>query len=77
LLTYTLTASGNYIVIATPFEPGRTGAYTLTLNRLNNSLKAGQGETQASAQGRTLSSERSPRRTQFDRLTSRRIVVPE
>jgi len=76
LLTFRLPASGNYILIATPFEPRRTGAYTLTLNRVNNSLKAGEGETQAAAQGRTLSSERSPRRTQFDRLTSRRIVVP-
>ncbi|MFN0122776.1 MAG: DUF4394 domain-containing protein [Blastocatellia bacterium] len=30
---FTLPASGTYIVIATPFAPGRTGAYTLNLTR--------------------------------------------
>ncbi|MDQ3009415.1 MAG: hypothetical protein M3X11_01725 [Acidobacteriota bacterium] len=74
LLTFRLQASGNFILLATPFEPRRTGGYTLTLNRLNSSLTAGEDETQAAIPGRTLISERSPRRTQFDRLTSRRIV---
>lgn len=32
-ITYRLPVTGNYIIIATPFEPNTTGAYTLTLNR--------------------------------------------
>lgn len=74
LLTMRLSASGNYILIATPFEPRRTGAYTLTLNRLN-SLTAIEGEETVAAPGRSLSLDHGSRRTQFDRLTARRIVV--
>jgi uncharacterized protein (TIGR03437 family) len=35
LLSTTLTQTGTYIIIATPFAPGVTGAYMLTVNRQN------------------------------------------
>lgn len=81
LLTKSLPQSGNYVIIATPFEPGRTGAYTLTLSKLNSAMAVNH-EFQAAAPGRVLSSideagDRSSRQTQFDRFASRRIIVTE
>jgi len=76
LLTFRLPASGNYVLIVTPFEPQRTGAYTLTVNRINQ-LGAEPGEVRASALGRTLDAERGMRRMQFDRFASRYIVTRE
>ncbi|MBS1792034.1 MAG: hypothetical protein JST85_30285 [Acidobacteria bacterium] len=79
LLTYSLRRSGNYVILATPFAPGITGAYTLTVNRLNSLTAASE---EARALGRTLtpirgSEDDQPRRTQFDRLASRRILRDE
>jgi hypothetical protein len=74
LVTQSLRRNGNYIIIATPFEPGRTGAYTLTLNRLNS---AADGEEFAKAEGRSWAPVRSLTETQFDRYASRRIVSIE
>lgn len=79
MLTKTLTQSGNYVILATPFEPGRTGAYTLSLNKLNPSLAAIR-ELNVRVPGRALSSvdeaeDRNLRQTQFDRFASRRIIV--
>ncbi len=79
LVTRTLRQSGIYVILATPFAPGVTGNYTITINRLN-SLAAGDEEPRAL--GRALSpikgsEDQSLRQTQFDRLTSRRVVTNE
>lgn len=80
LLTKNLQQSGNYIILATPYEPGRTGAYTLTLSRLNPAASA--GEFQTAAPGRTLSANADGengglRRTQFEQFASRHFIFKE
>jgi hypothetical protein len=72
LVTKRLAASGNYIIIATPFEPNRTGAYTLTLNRLGSALA--EGGEQAVVAGREWRPGRSQREPQFERYASRRVI---
>ena len=79
LLTKSLPHSGNYIIIATPYEPGRTGEYTLTLNRLNP-FAAGSDELLTALPGRTLSrignaEDHGLRQTQFDRFAFRRFIA--
>lgn len=74
-----LQQSGNYVILATPFEPARTGAYTLALTRLNS---AAAGEALAAMPGRALSVERSaaesaPADTLFESFASRRFVWRE
>lgn len=79
LLTKTLTESGNYVIIATPFEPGRTGEYTLSLSKLNVMAAIG-GEFLTAAPGRSLSpvsevEDGNLRQTQFDRFASRHFII--
>src|SRR5262249_44563252 len=75
LLTKGLKQSGNYINTATPFEPNRVGAYTLSLNRLNSAVAEVDGI--AGVAGRTWRLDRGQRETQFERYASRRIVTRE
>jgi uncharacterized protein (TIGR03437 family) len=81
-LTKTLTESGNYVILATPFEPARTGAYTLSLNRLNPTALAALAGSEflTTVPGRTLSpingaEDRDPHQTQFDRVASRHFIT--
>ncbi len=76
LVTRTLQRSGVYIIIATPYAPARTGAYTLTLNRLNG-LVAGSDELYVRAPGRQWSQRREADETQFERFASRRRLAPD
>ena len=76
-ITRRLDRTGIYFLIATPFEPNRTGAYTLSLNK--TSLLAGE-EAQAveRAPGREIVDERpgapSLRGSSFERFGRRRIL---
>lgn len=81
LLTKTLAQSGNYVLLATPFEPARIGAYTLTLSRLN-SASIVSGEFLTKSPGRALSpriemEDQGLRQTQFDRFASRHFIFKE
>ncbi|MDX2029159.1 MAG: hypothetical protein SF339_00695 [Blastocatellia bacterium] len=79
-LTSRLTRSGIFFIIATPFEPNRTGAYTFSLNKLT--LLAGEGDEQMGsverAPGREIVDERpgaaSLRGSTFERFGRRRIL---
>jgi len=77
-LTHRLTSSGIHILIATPFEPNKTGNYTLTLNKLAGFAADGVVEFNYRAPGRDILDER-PRvegfgGTSFERFGRRRIV---
>ncbi len=82
-INMTLSQSGVYVIVATPFAPNATGAYTLSLARAPG-LSAGVEaltETNPHQSGRGLRLERlltEPERTsldsRFDRLTSRRVT---
>jgi uncharacterized protein (TIGR03437 family) len=74
LLTSGLPQSGNYIIIATPYEPGRTGAYMLTLNRLNSSF-AGDEALQLRAPGRSWQPRSAAKGALFKRLAARRVLA--
>ncbi|MFN0085413.1 MAG: hypothetical protein ACKVX9_08500 [Blastocatellia bacterium] len=79
-LTRRLDRTGIYIIVATPYEPNRTGAYTLSLNRLT--LLAGEGGEEAlnveRAPGREIIDERPGatglRGSSFERFGRRRIL---
>jgi uncharacterized protein (TIGR03437 family) len=77
-ITFRLTSSGIHIIIATPFEPNRTGAYTLSLNRLTSFGPEGEDEFNYKAPGREVRDERGPApgfgETSFERFGRRRIV---
>src|SRR5262249_9772697 len=75
-LAMSIPASGNYVIIATPFAPGKTGAYSLTLNRLNNpsSSSVVAEELEVSAPSRQLKSEGVQTDTDFERFSSRRFL---
>lgn len=70
-ITRRLGTAGIHIVIATPYEPNRTGAYTLSLNRVTS--LADEAETQSAA-GRLLRDERGEQRGGLAERASRRIV---
>lgn len=76
LLTARLAESGAYVIIATPFEPNRTGAYTLALNRLNNAVGV-NAELSARAPGRTWPQRRWDGESVFELFAARRIVTRE
>ncbi|MGH9768038.1 MAG: PPC domain-containing protein, partial [Blastocatellia bacterium] len=75
LLTKRLTQSGNYIILATPFEPNRAGAYTLSLNRLNGVVA--EGDERVSVEGRMWRPDRDLGEPQFGRYASRRVAPRE
>ncbi|HMV51632.1 MAG TPA: hypothetical protein PKD31_28075, partial [Blastocatellia bacterium] len=47
-ISFTLPSTGIYIIIATPFAPNRTGAYTMSLTRQTN--LSGQSDQREAAQ---------------------------
>ncbi|HKQ78802.1 MAG TPA: hypothetical protein VJ810_34205 [Blastocatellia bacterium] len=78
LLSISIPVSGNYIILATPFAPGITGSYMLTLNRLNNPglsiSTVADDEIQVSAPSRRLQPSREQTDMDFERFSSRRIL---
>lgn len=80
LLRATLPQTGNYVLIATPFEVNRIGLYTLTLNREDSAvageaLASGANERERTTRVRYLEAEREERNASFDGYAARRIVV--
>lgn len=72
LTTALLPQSGTYLVLATPYEKGRTGAYTLTLNKTN---AAADLETlAANPVGRRLSSKGQLKQAEFEQFEMRRVI---
>lgn len=79
-LTRALDRTGIFFIIATPFEPNKTGAYTFSLNKL--SLFAGEGGEEMRsverAPGREIIDERpgaaNLRGSSFERFGRRRIL---
>ncbi|MGH9766513.1 MAG: DUF4394 domain-containing protein [Blastocatellia bacterium] len=84
-ITTTLPETGVYVVIATPFAPNATGAYTLSLTRatgLTPNVEAAEAEAGLQQPGRVVTLKRVLPNTEepyldsrFDRLTSRRVVT--
>jgi uncharacterized protein (TIGR03437 family) len=77
-ITFRLTSSGIHIILATPFEINRTGAYTLSLNRLTSFEAEAEDVFNYRAPGREIRDERPPAPgfggTTFERFGRRRIV---
>jgi uncharacterized protein (TIGR03437 family) len=71
-ITRRIGTAGNYIIIATPYEPNKTGAYTLSLNRVT--ALSDEAETQSAAPGRLLRDERGEQRGGLAERVSRRVV---
>jgi uncharacterized protein (TIGR03437 family) len=73
-----LPRTGIYIIIATPFEPNKTGAYTLSLNKLTSFGPESEAALDLTAPGRELHDRRAPLAgfgaTTFERFSKRRIV---
>ncbi|MCG3159846.1 MAG: hypothetical protein JMDDDDMK_00871 [Acidobacteria bacterium] len=81
-ITATLPETGVYVVIATPFAPNATGAYTLSLARATSLSADAEAEANLRQPGRAVTLKRiapddeeiNPD-SRFDRLTSRRVVT--
>lgn len=75
-----LPETGIYIIIATPFEPNRTGAYTVSLNKLAGFGLEAEAEVKSdyTAPGRQIRDNRGRAAefggTTFERFSRRRIV---
>lgn len=73
-----LPRTGIYIIIATPFEPNRTGAYALSLSKLANFGFESEAGLNFTAPGREIHDGRAPLAgfggTTFERFGRRRIV---
>jgi uncharacterized protein (TIGR03437 family) len=71
-------ASTVYFVIATPFEPNKTGAYTLTLNRLTGFEMENELLNFIKIPGREIIDERpgmpNPGLSSFERFGARRVI---
>ncbi|MFN7948623.1 MAG: hypothetical protein U0Z53_24935 [Blastocatellia bacterium] len=79
-ITQTLPEAGVYIIIATPFEPNRAGAYSLTVAKLNGApaeLANGGNETMQTLPARTGAENNFGRGSNFARFALRRIVGPD
>jgi len=84
-ITQTLSDTGIYVIVATPFAPNAAGAYTLTLTRLATLAANVEAEANLRIQerpGRAVMLKRitsDPREinldSRFDRLTSRRVIT--
>ena len=72
-----LPETGTYIIIATPFEPGRGGNYTLTLNRISGPSVPMLELGQSAALGRPEGERTIRRDSTFDRFATRRVVSRE
>ncbi len=77
-VTHRLTSAGIHIIIATPFAPNTTGAYTLSLNRLTSFGIESPDVFNFKAPGREIRDERVNARgngeSSFERFGRRRIV---
>ncbi len=77
-LTFRLTSSGIFIILATPYEVNKTGAYTLSLNRLSSFEAEADSQFNFKAPGREILDMRGPAPdlggTTFERFGRRRIV---
>ncbi|MGH9835403.1 MAG: hypothetical protein ACREBD_19450, partial [Blastocatellia bacterium] len=77
-VTYRLTSAGIHIILATPFAPNTTGAYTLSLNRLTSFGVESDGVINFKAPGREIRDERvnAPGigESSFERFGRRRII---
>lgn len=72
LTTAILPQSGTYLILATPYEKGRTGAYTLTLNKTN---AAAELETlTADPVGRRLNGKGQLKQAEFEQFEMRRVI---
>jgi hypothetical protein len=74
LLTALLRQGGTYLIIATPFEPNRIGAYTLTLNRTNLSAAETNLSLAPDYGGRRLNTRLRLGQEEFEQYESRRII---
>ncbi len=72
LATALLPESGTYLILATPYEKGRTGAYTLTLNKTN--ALASPDTLAAQPAGRTLSAKGRLKAAEFEQFELRRVI---
>ncbi len=77
LISLTLPETGTFYILATPLEPGRTGAYTLTLTKLGPGTSADRVEAAESRSlpGRALSDDNRSRRQENERRFAARHVV--
>jgi uncharacterized protein (TIGR03437 family) len=73
LATSLLRQSGTYLIIATPFEPNRTGAYTLTLNK-TNALAEPEAALAPDHNGRRLNTKLRLGQAEFEQYASRHII---
>jgi len=75
-----LPRTGPYIIIATPFETNKTGAYTLSLNKLAGFGFEAEAEVNQTTSGRQIRDNRGRAAefggTTFERFGRRRIVQP-
>ncbi len=79
-ITTTLPETGVYVIIATPFAPGVTGAYNLSLARVTSLAAGAEAEAFLPQPGRVVMLKKvGPDEvgldSRFDRLTSRRVVT--
>jgi uncharacterized protein (TIGR03437 family) len=72
LTTVILPQSGTYLILATPYEKNRTGAYTLTLNKTN--AAAEQETLTANPVGRRLSVKGQLKQAEFEQFEMRRVI---
>ncbi len=72
LATARLPQSGTYLILATPYEKGRTGAYTLTLNKTN--ALADADTLAAQPVGRALSAKGRLHPAEFEQFERRRVI---
>jgi hypothetical protein len=77
-VTYRLTSAGIHLIIATPFAPNVTGAYTLSLNRLTSFGVESDDVFNFKAPGREIRDERvnAPGigESSFERFGRRRVI---
>jgi uncharacterized protein (TIGR03437 family) len=77
-ITFRLPATGIYIILATPYEPNRTGAYTLALTRLASFGSELEDAFNYRAPGREIIDYRGPATgiggSTFERFGRRRVI---
>jgi uncharacterized protein (TIGR03437 family) len=71
-----LPRTGVYIIIATPYEANRTGAYTLTLQKLPAAATEAASNATQSKPGRHNVRDNFGRGSNFARFASRRVSIP-
>ncbi|MGE0105327.1 MAG: hypothetical protein AB7H86_17550 [Blastocatellales bacterium] len=80
LITFQLPTGGIYVIIATPFAPGVTGAYTITLNQIGGFAPDGANPLLRYLRpSRSIADPRGPApdgmRSSFERAARRRVVI--